>query len=76
MRRPLVHEGPDSLKDINFIEKDNKRFPDTHGWAYANFVHDAASDTFTPDGTGTTCGYACHSSVAKKDYIFTAYPKR
>jgi hypothetical protein len=22
------------------------------------------------------CGYECHSTVAAKDYIFTAYPKR
>jgi hypothetical protein len=67
---------PDTLKDINFIEKDSKRFPDTNGWAYANFFYDPASDTFTPDGSGATCGYACHTIVAAKDYIFTAYPKQ
>jgi hypothetical protein len=67
---------PDALKSVSFIEKDTKRFPDTHGWAYAQFLYDAASDTFKPNGDDAKCGYACHTTVAAKDYIFTAYPKR
>jgi cytochrome P460 len=67
---------PDTLKTVSFIEKDSKRFPDTHGWAYAKFLYDAASDTFKPEGNDAKCGYACHTTVAAKDYIFTAYPKR
>jgi hypothetical protein len=67
---------PGTLMNVAFIEKDSKRFPDTHGWAYAKFDYDAASDTFKPDGNDAKCGYACHSTVAAKDYIFTAYPKR
>ena len=67
---------PDTLKSVSFIEKDIKRFPDTHGWAYAQFGYDAASDTFTPHGNDAKSGYECHSTVAAKDYIFTAYPKR
>jgi hypothetical protein len=67
---------PDTLKSVSFIEKNSKRFPDTHGWAYAQFGYDAASDAFTPHGNDAKCGYECHSTVAAKDYIFTAYPKR
>jgi Cytochrome P460 len=67
---------PDNLKSVSFIEKDTKRFSDTHGWAYAQFLYDAASDTFSPNGNDAKCGYECHSTVAAKDYIFTAYPKR
>jgi Cytochrome P460 len=70
---------PDTLKAVDLIEKDTKRFPDTHGWAYAEFAYDAASDTFKPSDlspSGGTCGYACHTTVAAKDYIFTAFPKR
>jgi hypothetical protein len=67
---------PDTLKAVATIEKDSKRFPDTHGWAYGNFNYDAASDTFTPQGNDAKCGYACHSTVAAHDYIFTAYPNR
>jgi Cytochrome P460 len=67
---------PDTLKSVSFIEKDTKRFPETNGWAFAQFVYDAASDTFTPHGNDAKCGYACHTTVSAKDYIFTAYPKR
>jgi hypothetical protein len=67
---------PDTLKAVATIEKDSSRFPDTHGWAYGNFNYDAASDTFTPQGNDAKCGYACHTTVAAQDYIFTAYPKR
>jgi len=49
-----------------------KRFPDTGGWGFAQFNYDAASDTFAPDGCDANCGYACHTIVAAKDYIFTA----
>ena len=67
---------PDVLKAVDVMKKISKRVPDTHGWAYANFDYDAASDTFTPQGTDAKCGYACHTAVAAQDYIFTAYPKR
>jgi hypothetical protein len=67
---------PDTLKAVAVIEKDSNRFPDTHGWAYGNFNYDAASDTFTPQGNDAKCGYACHTTVAAQDYIFTGYPKR
>jgi Cytochrome P460 len=67
---------PDALMSVSFIEKDSKRFPNTHGWAYAQFDYDPATKTFRPSVTGTECGYACHTSVAAQDYIFTAYPTR
>jgi len=76
---PYFVEIPDSLKTVSFIEKDSSRFPKTHGWAYAQFAYDVASATFKPpalSSSGATCGYACHSAVAAKDYIFTAYPPR
>ncbi len=68
---------PGDLMSVSFIEKDSKRFPKTHGWAYAKFVVDPATQTFRPEGTGAECGHACHSAaVAAQDYIFTAYPRR
>jgi Cytochrome P460 len=39
---------PDTLKSVSFIVKDSKRFPDIHGWAYAQFAYDAAGDAFEP----------------------------
>ena len=74
---PFAVNVPNVLQDVFLIEKDIKRFPDTKGWAYAAFDYDPASDTFKPDATGVVnCGFACHTRVAAKDYIFTAYPKR
>jgi Cytochrome P460 len=73
---PYFVEVPDVLKSLSFIEKDSKRFPNTHGWAYAQFDHDASSNTLKPAVTGSECGYACHSKVASRDYIFTGYPLR
>src|SRR5258706_437877 len=49
---------PDTLKTVSFIEKNSKRFPDTHGWAYAQFAYDAESDTFKPSplsSSGAEC---------------------
>jgi hypothetical protein len=73
---PYFVEVPDTLKTLSFIVKDTKRFPNTHGWAYAKFDYDPATKTFKPEGTGSECGYACHTAVASRDYIFTAYPER
>jgi hypothetical protein len=73
---PYFVNVPATLVAVATIEKDTKRFPDTHGWAYGNFNYNAASDTFTPQGTDAKCGYACHTTVAAQDYIYTAYPKR
>ena len=74
---PFAVNVPDTLQDVFLIEKDSKRFPETKGWAYAVFDYQPTSDTFTPDATGTVnCGFACHTIVASKDYIFHSYQKR
>jgi hypothetical protein len=76
---PYFVNVPDELKTVAFIEKDTKRFPATHGWAYAQWAYDPATDTFKPselDQSGAECGFACHRKVSAQDYIFTAYPKR
>ena len=75
---------PGSLHDIDFMVKDSKRFADSGGWGYAAFQYDPASATFRPSDTSDTppqehdakCGFACHSIVETKDYVFTAYPNR
>ena len=74
---PFSVRAPDTFQDVFLIEKDSKRFPDTKGWAYAVFDYNPASDTFTPDASGTVnCGFACHTIVASRDYIFHSYQKR
>ena len=74
---PFVVDVPDTLADLFFMEKDSKKFPDTGGWAYAQFDYDPASATFTADKAGTpTCGQGCHVAVKTKDYVFHPYEMR
>jgi hypothetical protein len=73
---PYPVDVPGALQTVATIEKDSRRFPDTHGWAYGAFDYNAASNSFKGQGTDAKCGYACHTAVASKDYIFTAYPQR
>ena len=75
---------PGKLVNIDFMVKDSKRFADSGGWGYAVFDYDDASATFTPgtkagtppQGNDAKCGYACHTLVKGKDYVFTEYGKR
>jgi Cytochrome P460 len=73
---PATATVPGDLKAVEFMVKDSKRFPDSHGWGYAEFTHEAATDTFKPLGTGAKCGATCHNAAAKKDYVFTVYSSR
>ena len=74
---PFVVDVPDVFKEAFVMEKDSKRFPKSGGWGYAVFNYYAASDKFTPDAKSPSdCGYACHTPVKAKDYIFHPYQKR
>jgi hypothetical protein len=73
---PYAVEIPAELQAVATIEKDSKRFPDTHGWAYGAFNYSTRTKAFTAQGNDSKCGYSCHTNVAKQDYIFTAYPLR
>jgi hypothetical protein len=72
------------LHDIDFMVKDSKRFADSGGWGYAQFEYDTSSQTFRlgdtndspPQEHDAKCGFACHTIVADKDYVFTHYPER
>ena len=75
---------PGTLHDVDFMVKDSKRFADSGGWGYAVFDYDTASDTFAPgttadnppQGNDAKCGFACHTIVKTRDYVFTDYGKR
>jgi hypothetical protein len=75
---------PGALKDVDFMVKDTKRFADSGGWGYAVFDYDAASDKFKPgtdaskppQGNDAKCGFACHTIVKTRDYVFTEYGRR
>ncbi|MFZ0478295.1 MAG: cytochrome P460 family protein, partial [Terriglobales bacterium] len=74
---PFVVDVPDLFKEAFVMEKDSKRFAKSGGWGYAVFNYDTASDKFTADPKSLSdCGYACHTPVKAKDYIFHPYQKR
>jgi hypothetical protein len=74
---PFVVEVPDVFSQAFVMEKDSKRFAKSGGWGYAVFNYEAASDKFTADPKSLSdCGYACHTPVKAKDYIFHPYQKR
>jgi hypothetical protein len=75
---------PGTQHDVDFMVKDSKRFADSGGWGYAVFDYDATSDSFAPgtlagkppQGNDAKCGYACHTRVMTRDYVFTDYGHR
>ena len=74
---PFVVEVPDVFSQAFVMEKDSKRFSKSGGWGYAVFNYDAVSDKFSPDPkSASDCGFACHTPVKAKDYIFHPYQKR
>jgi Cytochrome P460 len=83
-RQPGDPIAPGALHDVDLMVKDSKRFADSGGWGYAEFEFDPASSTFRPGDTSddppqehdAKCGFACHTIVADKDYVFTSYPRR
>ena len=72
---------PDTQHDVDFMVKDSKRFQDSGGWGYGVFEHDTASGKFRlgnltdkpPQANDAKCGFACHTIVKTRDYVFTDY---
>ena len=81
---PGQPQVPDTLHDLDFMVKDGKRFADSGGWGYAEFEYDNPRGEYRPGTTAdqppqsndAKCGFACHTVVAKRDYVFTYYQKR
>jgi mono/diheme cytochrome c family protein len=75
---------PDTQHDVDLMEKDSKRFQDSGGWGYGVFEYEPASGTFRlgnlsdkpPQGNDAKCGFACHTIVKNRDYVFTDYQHR
>ena len=80
----LPYDKPSTVYDVDFIVKDDKRFADSGGWGYGVFVFDATSNAYKPgtlahmppQGNDAKCGFACHTTVKARDYVFTEYAKR
>jgi len=73
---PLFSEDPRRLARRVFDREGSQEIPGHERLGIRRFLYDPTSDTFKPDGSPVNCGYACHTIVAKKDYIFTDYGKR
>jgi mono/diheme cytochrome c family protein len=75
---------PGGQHDVDLMLKDSRRFADSGGWGYGVFEYDAASNSFRPgnlqdkppQGNDAKCGFACHTAVKSKDYVFTEYGHR
>jgi hypothetical protein len=75
-----IHEpSPDSTRAKPVAESCRTLISGSAGDKY-----DAASDTFKPfttadeppQGNDAKCGFACHTIVKTRDYVFTDYGKR
>jgi hypothetical protein len=77
---PFAVVVPDTQLGLGCMVRDSKRFSDSGGWGWAQFDYNPASATFTPNTSiqehDAKCGFACHTAVQSKDYVFTAYPTR
>jgi Cytochrome P460 len=75
---------PGTLQNVDFMQKDSKRFADSGGWGWAVFEYDEASGKFRPGDDKSTppqahdakCGLACHTLVKTRDFVFTEYARR
>ena len=75
---------PGRQHDVDFMVKDRQRFRDSGGWGWAVFEYDTVSHTFTPgttagvppQGNDAKCGFACHTIVKTRDYVFMNYAHR
>jgi hypothetical protein len=64
--------------------RDSKRFSDSGNWGWAVFEYDTASHSFRPgtlegtppQGNDAKCGFACHTIVKSRDFVFTDYAGR
>jgi hypothetical protein len=75
---------PGVQNNADFMVKDSKRFADSGGWGWGAFEYDAATDTVRPGNEtdkppqahDAKCGFACHTQVKNRDYVFTEYAHR
>jgi hypothetical protein len=75
---------PGVQHDVDFMVRDSKRFADSGGWGWGAFEYDSASNSFKPADTSAKppqehdakCGFACHTIVKNRDFVFTDYAHR
>ena len=72
---PYFVNVPDALQAVERHRKRQQAIPGHPRLGLRRFQLSMPRPTLYAAGTDSNCGYACHTAVAKQDYIFTAYPK-
>ena len=83
MRSGSHNRGPPIISTAR-SEEHTSEVQSPEAISYAVFEYDTASDTFRPgtmadkppQGNDAKCGFACHTTVKTKDYVFTEYGHR
>lgn len=73
----FLRERADTLIDIAFMVRDSGN------WGYGLFNYDTKADSFTPatktnnppQANDAKCGFACHTAVKSRDYVFTVFSR-
>ena len=75
---------PSTQHDVDFHGEGQQEVRGQRRMGWGAFDYDAASDSFSPSTMASTpqqandakCGFACHTVVQNRDYVFTEYGKR
>jgi len=70
---PVATE-PGTFVQVEFMEKDAKKYKDTGGWGFARFVGNELKPYGKDPGFVSEC-FGCHVPVASNDYLFTKIVK-
>jgi cytochrome P460 len=65
-------EGP--RKFIDVMTKESKRYPDTGGWGFEEFVGDSQTDRALTSQAKSAC-YGCHTRRKSNDFVFSTFRK-
>ena len=65
-------EGP--RKFIDVMTKESKRYPETGGWGFEEFVGDSQTDRALTTQAKAAC-YSCHTRRKSNDFVFSSFRK-
>ena len=65
-------EGP--RKFIDLMTKESKRYPETGGWGFEEFVGDSQTDRALTSEAKVAC-YSCHTKRKSNDFVFSTFRK-
>ena len=63
-----------SRKFIDVMSKESKRYPDTGGWGFEEFVSDSQTDRALTSEAKVAC-FGCHTRRKSNDFVFSSFRK-